>query len=898
MNPITKLFFALARRLPGGAGSSRPRRQGRFLPRLETLEDRLAPATRVWDGNALSNNWSNPLNWDFNIAPAAGDDLVFPAGAFNDSKVADNDFPAGLNIRSITFQGGGFTVRGNRINLGVGGITDNSGSSNVISLDFNMGAGPITVSQGGNLFIEDVISGSSLIKAGPGNVSFSGQNTYTGNTLVSAGTLFARSDNALGTTGGVTTVSSGARLFIEDQVLGTMKVSETLNLPTGSELHVLGNVDLLGTLTFGAAGKLFTDGDVSVEGPVAFGTDSSIVAIHDLEFRGSIQLLGGFLNMEGNPGDQVIFIRDRITMQGPISGPGGLRVGFSLDIQTVIGEEEGLFLSGPAANTYQGGTFSLGTVFLEKPAGVTAIPGGEVHLLGGGVLRNSNQIGDTAHVFVVTDTFDLNGNDETIAALTLGANGKVDTAGVLRTGVLTVNGAVTGDGLFPPVPGVIVPTISGELSFGAATGTFDVDGETLVVSAKINAGGGIIKTGAGTLLLTANNNYPGTTTVNGGLLRVHGNQPQSKVVVNNGGQFAGNGTIGTLTVNAGGRVRPGPLSSPGILRVEGDLIFNPGAILEVQLNGDVAGIGHDQINVQGPGSSGPGSGIVHFNGALLEATVGLGNAVGDTFRIINNDDSDFPSQETFTVAGQGSIPQGGAFNALTPDRFSINYAGGVSSNDVVLTKLSARPLFPNRSVTPLIQEGQKVVLTGTISDRDPRDFFILEVNWGDGTPTETRRFPPRFNGTQIQLTHRYRDDPPGDSDIYTIELAWRDQHGEGNSGTLTTEVQNVDPILDERSLTRLRSGGALNRLISFTDPGADSWTATVDYGDGSGAQPLEVHGQRLRLQHHYQPGIYTVTVTVEDGDGGVATAELQVHIKGAGGLIDLPFIDRHKPRRR
>ena len=38
---------------------------------------------------------------------------------------------------------------------------------------------------------------------------------------------------------------------------------------------------------------------------------------------------------------------------------------------------------------------------------------------------------------------------------------------------------------------------------------------------------------------------------------------------------------------------------------------------------------------------------------------------------------------------------------------------------------------------------------------------------------------------------------------------------------------------------------------SFTDPGADTWTATVDYGDGYGVQSLALVGKTFGLSHTY-----------------------------------------------
>jgi len=71
-------------------------------------------------------------------------------------------------------------------------------------------------------------------------------------------------------------------------------------------------------------------------------------------------------------------------------------------------------------------------------------------------------------------------------------------------------------------------TISGNLALGAATRTFTVGNSTnapidLTVSALISgAGVGLIKEGAGTMVLSADNTYTGTTTVNAGVLQLAG----------------------------------------------------------------------------------------------------------------------------------------------------------------------------------------------------------------------------------------------------------------------------------------------------------------------------------------------------------------------------------------
>jgi len=81
-----------------------------------------AAATRTWNG-AVSSAWSNPANWDEGVAPANGDDLVFPQGS---NVPSVNDLPAGLLVHSITINMNGSRISGNAIVLDAGGITVNN----------------------------------------------------------------------------------------------------------------------------------------------------------------------------------------------------------------------------------------------------------------------------------------------------------------------------------------------------------------------------------------------------------------------------------------------------------------------------------------------------------------------------------------------------------------------------------------------------------------------------------------------------------------------------------------------------------------------------------------------------------------------------------------------------
>jgi hypothetical protein len=193
------------------------------------------------------------------------------------------------------------------------------------------------------------------------------------------------------------------------------------------------------------------------------------------------------------------------------------------------------------------------------------------------------------------------------------------------------------------------------------------------------------------------------------------------------------------------------------------------------------------------------------------------------------------------------------------------------------------PALLDRSVTPVVTEGSVATLRGTISLVNPQDQFILEVEWGDGTPTQVLKFPAGSNGQMVQVDHTYADNAGG-AGTYTVHAVWHNQFGGGNVADFAVQVNNVPPVVDAGGDAVLHEGGVLDRKGSFTDPGADTWTITVDYGDGSGPQTIAVGPDRtFHLHHKYQEeGNYAVTVTVRDDDGGVGIDQFVVHYDDHG----------------
>ena len=124
------------------------------------------------------------------------------------------------------------------------------------------------------------------------------------------------------------------------------------------------------------------------------------------------------------------------------------------------------------------------------------------------------------------------------------------------------------------------------------TAFLDTRGYDATFSNDISGPGGLVKRGEGTLSLTGDSFYLGTTFVEEGGLAVQGSII-SEVVVERSGTLSGNGEVGPTWIGAGGTIAPG--NSIGVLTVAGDYVQQAGGTYEFEFD---AGSG-DQIRVGG-----------------------------------------------------------------------------------------------------------------------------------------------------------------------------------------------------------------------------------------------------------------------------------------------------------
>ncbi len=158
------------------------------------------PATRTWDGGGADANWQTAANWSTDVAPAAGDDLVFPATAAQLTN--NNNYFFLTSFNSITVDGGAYTFGGSPIRL-VNGLTVNGGTTTINLAVTSGGSQAFTTATGatatvavlsiGN-FALSINGGGSLgigLISGSGTINKNG----LGAALIASGTGFSSQMN-------------------------------------------------------------------------------------------------------------------------------------------------------------------------------------------------------------------------------------------------------------------------------------------------------------------------------------------------------------------------------------------------------------------------------------------------------------------------------------------------------------------------------------------------------------------------------------------------------------------------------------------------------------------------------------------------------------------------------
>jgi DNA/RNA endonuclease G (NUC1) len=166
-------------------------------------------------------------------------------------------------------------------------------------------------------------------------------------------------------------------------------------------------------------------------------------------------------------------------------------------------------------------------------------------------------------------------------------------------------------------------------------------------------------------------------------------------------------------------------------------------------------------------------------------------------------------------------------------------------------------------------EGSSVSLSGANSFDG--DGTLVGYSWSFGDGGE---------GSGQSVSHTYAQDGG-----YQVRLIVTDNLGIADTTFTTANVSNVAPAISTLAAATLLPGETYSSSGSFIDPGADTWSATVDYRDGSGVAALPLSGKNFTLTHIYSgAGSFLLTVRVSDDDVTSTRTQLVTVLSESQGL--------------
>jgi autotransporter-associated beta strand protein len=381
--------------------------------------------------------------------------------------------------------------------------------------NYSLGANTLTFGDTSNQTVSGTISGTgALVKNGSGSIALSGNNTYSGGTTISTGTIQIGDNNALGSGSlklGVSGTTASIAFTSTDATDRT--ISNVLTSFAGSSWNTTFGSAVTGNLTFGnstsvtlGAVRTFTVNNSwtsfanaftgSGDGITKSGTGTLILLANN-SYNGTTIINTGTLQIGNGGATGSLSTSSAITVNGTLAfnRTGDVVQGTNFSSASISGtgslvQNGAGTLTLNAANTYSGGTtLNTGTLVI----GNTAAAG--------------------------TGTITQSSGSSLL---------KFDTSGTISNNMSIYN-----------VASNQTMTLSGSIT--AQNTTYDVaSGTTLSINGTISGSGGMTKNGTGTLTLTGNNTFTGNTTINSGTLRAGAANALGdtrEVMVNSGGSL-------------------------------------------------------------------------------------------------------------------------------------------------------------------------------------------------------------------------------------------------------------------------------------------------------------------------------------------------------------------------
>ncbi|MBL7189126.1 MAG: cadherin-like domain-containing protein [Phycisphaerae bacterium] len=232
-----------------------------------------------------------------------------------------------------------------------------------------------------------------------------------------------------------------------------------------------------------------------------------------------------------------------------------------------------------------------------------------------------------------------------------------------------------------------------------------------------------------------------------------------------------------------------------------------------------------------------------------------------------------PTNGTVTLNSDGSFTYTPNANFNGTDSFTYYANDGLLDSNVATVMLTVNavndtPQIGTDHTNVIVNEGDVAENTGTFSDVDQGDVVSMTASVGTVVPVGTQNGTWSWSSTAT--------DGPSSSQIVTITAT--NQSGASSQTTFDLIVKNVAPVVTAGPDQSDDEGNAVSFSGSFTDAGsADIHTIEWDFGDGQTTSGI------LTPDHTYVAnGVYTVTLTVTDNDGGMGSDTLTVTVHDLG----------------
>jgi autotransporter-associated beta strand protein len=480
----------------------------------------------------------------------------------------------------------------------------------------------------GLYFSSTASSGYTLSATSPFVLTLTGTATNTGGTETGDTTAAAIGAN---NTSGTNTISaplalapaSGSTSTFTQAAGGTLVVSGVVS-GTGITLNLPGSgiVTLSGPNTY-SGGTTISAGTVNIGNASALGSGGLTISSGTLDLKGfSIALANlsgaGTITNANTVGAATLTVgsdNTSTTFSGTLVDGTGQRIINLTKTGTGV-----LTLSGADSNTNTNvvTTINGGVLRLNNAA---ALETNALLTINGGVLELQNPTSFTRTLGTASQQVQITGGTSGFSAFGSAATINLNNnASTIQWGSATFNPTTL---VLNETTATAALTFQNGIDLNAANRTINVNANTATVSGAIvnNGGGtaGLIKGGAGTLVLNNANTYNGATTINGGTLKLDNNNTTTARLANTSGITVNSG--GTLLLAQTGVASTDRINNSATMALNGGT-FNTGGLSEHGASNNTAGIGALTLQSTSIIDMGSGASIIAFANSHLSSWSG------------------------------------------------------------------------------------------------------------------------------------------------------------------------------------------------------------------------------------------------------------------------------------